>query len=264
MMIEDPHPSDEDLLLFADGEISPARVHRVRAHLETCGTCRARMSEFEATIREFIALHRSEFDVQLPSAAGPRALLKAHLAELAAVERRESRLRWFSLNFARVAAFCLSVAVLATGAVLFLKHSSRREIDASAIPEANLTPGATRPATRADLCRSMPDPGIHLIPASVRRKVFESYGLPHARPDAYEVDYLITPELGGSGDIRNLWPEPYASTVWNAHVKDELEDRLHEMVCDGSLDLATAQHDIASNWIAAYKKYFHADKPVAR
>ena len=102
-----------------------------------------------------------------------------------------------------------------------------------------------------------------VIPASVRQKVFESYGLPHARPDAYEVDYLITPELGGSADIRNLWPEPYARTVWNAHVKDELEDRLHEMVCDGSLDLETAQHDIASNWIAAYKKYFHADNPIA-
>jgi len=43
------------------------------------------------------------------------------------------------------------------------------------------------------------------------------------RPDAYEVDYLITPELGGATDIRNLWP--YGDTVWNAHVKDQLEDR---------------------------------------
>src|SRR6185437_9183650 len=27
--------------------------------------------------------------------------------------------------------------------------------------------------------------------------------------------------------------------------KDALEDRLHELVCDGSLDLATAQHELA-------------------
>jgi hypothetical protein len=70
--------------------------------------------------------------------------------------------------------------------------------------------------------------------------------------------------LGGSSDIRNLWPEPYASTLWNAHVKDALEDRLHEMVCNGTIDLHTAQREIASNWIAAYKKYFHAEKPLER
>ena len=27
-------------------------------------------------------------------------------------------------------------------------------------------------------------------------------------------------------------------------------------------DLATAQHEIASNWIAAYKKYFHTQTPL--
>jgi hypothetical protein len=33
-------------------------------------------------------------------------------------------------------------------------------------------------------------------------------------------------------------------------------------VCAGTLGLATAEHDIATNWIAAYKKYFHSDHPV--
>jgi hypothetical protein len=42
-----------------------------------------------------------------------------------------------------------------------------------------------------------------------------------------------------------------------------LEDRLREMVCGGSLDLATAQQEIAVNWIAAYKKYFRTDKLLA-
>ena len=31
-----------------------------------------------------------------------------------------------------------------------------------------------------------------------------------AQPRNYEVDHLITPALGGTDDIRNLWPEPYA------------------------------------------------------
>jgi hypothetical protein len=34
------------------------------------------------------------------------------------------------------------------------------------------------------------------------------------------------------------------------------------MVCRGDVDLATAQRDIATDWIAAYRKYFHADRPV--
>jgi hypothetical protein len=46
-------------------------------------------------------------------------------------------------------------------------------------------------------------------------------------------------------------------------VKDALEDRLREMVCDGTLDLSEAQREIAGNWIGAYKKYFHTDRPLA-
>ena len=55
---------------------------------------------------------------------------------------------------------------------------------------------------------------------------------------------------------------PNSSAVWNARVKDALEDRLHDLVCDGRLDLATAQRDISSDWIAAYKKYFETDEPL--
>ncbi len=76
----------------------------------------------------------------------------------------------------------------------------------------------------------------------------------------YALDYLITPALGGADNIQNLWPQPYSST-WNARVKDQLEDHLHELVCQGKVQLATAQNDIASDWIAAYKRYFNTDKP---
>jgi hypothetical protein len=51
--------------------------------------------------------------------------------------------------------------------------------------------------------------------------------------------------------------------TWNAHVKDTLEEHLHEMVCAGKLDLSTAQRDIAMDWIAAYKKYFQTDRPLS-
>ena len=92
--------------------------------------------------------------------------------------------------------------------------------------------------------------------------MIEEYGLARAQARAYEVDYLITPALGGADDIHNIWPEPYTDAQWNARVKDALEERLRMMVCEGEVDLATAQREIAGNWIEAYKKYFRTDHPI--
>jgi len=99
------------------------------------------------------------------------------------------------------------------------------------------------------------------VSKAVAREVFARYSIRDPRPRSYEVDYLIPPSLGGSQDPRNLWPQPYTRGVWSAHVKDALEERLHSLVCDGTVDLAVAQRDLAADWIAAYKKYFQTDKP---
>ncbi|MBS1859944.1 MAG: HNH endonuclease [Acidobacteria bacterium] len=123
-----------------------------------------------------------------------------------------------------------------------------------------MTPGVARAASRDQLCQANPGKNRD-VPVALRRKVFAMYGIPDADPKAYEVDYLITPALGGSDDIANLWPQSYSSTVWNARVKDELEDRLRDLVCRGDLDLSTAQREIATDWIAAYKKYFRTQSP---
>ena len=128
-------------------------------------------------------------------------------------------------------------------------------------PDPSLTPGATVLLSRHELCRESNTKNKD-VPVALQRRIFDEYGIYTRRPSAYEVDYLITPALGGAEDIRNLWPQSYSAAVWNAKVKDSLEDRLHELVCEGKLDLATAQQDISSDWIAAYKKYFHTDRPL--
>jgi hypothetical protein len=122
------------------------------------------------------------------------------------------------------------------------------------VPSPRLTPGAARTVDRQAICNS-PLPKNRVVPADLRQRVFQAYGIVDADPRKYEVDYLITPALGGADDIRNLWPQPYESTIWNARLKDELEDRLHDLVCGGRLDLAEAQREISTDWIAAYKKY---------
>ena len=83
-----------------------------------------------------------------------------------------------------------------------------------------------------------------------------------AQAQGYELDYLISPQLGGTDDIHNLWPEPESSTAWNVDAKDALESRLHQLVCQGKINLVTAQRDLATDWISAYKRYFHTDRPI--
>jgi hypothetical protein len=102
------------------------------------------------------------------------------------------------------------------------------------------------------------------VTLAVRQHVLRQYRMEHVPASEYELDYLITPELGGVGDARNLWPERYDSGPWNAHVKDDLEQLLSRRVCDGAMDLAVAQREIATNWIAAYQKHFQTDRPIPR
>ncbi len=129
------------------------------------------------------------------------------------------------------------------------------------LPISALTPGLARSVSMQEVCSDGP-PQDGRVPGSMRGVVLASYGMTHLASDEYELDYLITPELGGARDPRNLWPERYASGPWNARVKDELEALLPDLVCRGQLDLATAQRDIAANWIDAYKKYFGTDRPL--
>jgi hypothetical protein len=95
---------------------------------------------------------------------------------------------------------------------------------------------------------------VRAVPQAVKREVYREYGITsHGRGD-YEIDHLIPLEFGGSNSVKNLWPESYRTSRWNARVKDRLENKLHELICSGQLDLKTAQQVIAANWIEAYKK----------
>jgi hypothetical protein len=265
------HLTDRDIILLVDGELrsgaSEATEHEAKKHLEACWSCRSRMAEIQGTITAFVHTYHGSLDAQLTPAVGPRARLQAQLKHYAESQSQTSR--WWNLLLAgrRTASAALMAASLIVACLVVLtiyaRGTARRTGDL-AIPRNSLTPGETRNVTIADVCGATQTATqadiARAVPVSLRRQVFREYGINDMRPNAYEVDYLITPELGGSNSIRNLWPQPY-SAVWNAHVKDELEDRLHGLVCAGEVDLTTAQRELASDWIGAYKKYFHTDKP---
>ena len=269
MQRQEIHISDQELLLLEDGELPLSRSAEIRSHLEACWTCRARVKEIEDTISDFVGVHHTEFNPRLPPITGPRALLKARLAEASTMPQRAAWFRGLLPMFnVRARTYIIAIAIVVavvSGAVYRQMTSPEFEsvvVTAQATPNRELTPGAVRPVTRNEICEAGHRDMNRLVSSAMQQEIFKKYGVPVALKNDYEVDYLITPELGGADDVQNLWPEPYSSTDWGAHVKDALEDRLHQMVCEGTIDLGTAQREMASDWISAYKKYFHTDRPL--
>jgi hypothetical protein len=257
----DQHILQRDLVAAADGELNATRAAEIQRHLTSCWACRARAREIEETIAEFVHLHQASVAPQPVEA--PRAMLRARLAELAAQPPPSWRDRFadYFLQGNRVAYVAGGMAGLT--AILFVVgviQVSRQQF--RVVPDPVLTPGATAAISQEQLCQ-LPVNEARVIPASVGRQVFDHYGIDRPRPRAYELDYLIAPELGGADDPRNFWPQPYGVSGWNAHVKDALEERLRQLVCENKLSLATAQEDIAKNWILAYQKYFQTSEPMA-
>jgi hypothetical protein len=123
------------------------------------------------------------------------------------------------------------------------------------LPDRTLTPGAVLTSDVGTICRPGYAKSVRHVRGKDKHAVYREYGIARHRPGEYEVDHLISLELGGSNDIRNLWPESYQTKPWNAHVKDKIENRLHLLVCAGRLDIREAQRGIATDWIAAYKRF---------
>jgi hypothetical protein len=265
MRLEDNHLSDQELLLAADGELSPRACARVQRHIAACWTCRARKQEIEGAVGDFVRAYRQAPNAQCPPADGPRALLKAQMSLLAETQG-DSWLTWFRNMSQRVSLTILAIAGLVAAAGYLSSSWWLRPPQVHAatvmVPNPQITPGATVIMTRQQVCMARNEKNAQVSP-EIQRRVFKAYGIHSGGLRDYEVDYLITPALGGADDIHNLWPESYGPVVWNARVKDALEDRLRELVCSGKLDLETAQREIATDWIGAYKKYFHTERPLA-
>ena len=126
-------------------------------------------------------------------------------------------------------------------------------------PDPTCTPGSLNPAvTQATIAQTIcvsgwtdtirPSDSVTEPEKLASLAAYSDRGSPHD----YEYDHLVSLELGGAlNDPRNLWPEPGASP----NPKDTVENDLHRMVCAGQLQLAQAQHIIATNWTSWAKSH---------
>jgi hypothetical protein len=129
----------------------------------------------------------------------------------------------------------------------------------SIYPDPACSPGAVDPRVsqatiRQTICVSGYTKTVRNVSSSTKAAVYAEYGILTHLPYSYEVDHIVSLELGGSNSIANLYPEAYAGAL-GAHRKDVLENFLHRQVCYGRLKLATAQSLIAHDWVAAYHHY---------
>lgn len=120
-------------------------------------------------------------------------------------------------------------------------------------PDPACTPGAIDPAVTqqniaSTICRSGYTATVRPSTSqtdAAKAKMYKAYAIP--AHDTSELDHLVSLELGGSNDIKNLWPE--VGSLPNP--KDKVENDLHRAVCSGKVTLAAAQQAIATDWLTA-------------
>ena len=99
-------------------------------------------------------------------------------------------------------------------------------------------------ATVSQICTPGYSSSVRDVPDSVKQQVYAAYGIYSHTAGSYEVDHLVSLELGGDNSVANLWPEVSPGF----HEKDGIENELHADICSGRVALAAAQRQIARDW----------------
>ena len=249
-MGDNVHLSREDLLLLQDGELTPAEAAAAELHLSACEACRTLKLRTEQTFAAAVETIVAETS-QMPE--DQRDALHHRIVS--------ARRRPWAIGFASAAAGLL----VAVGLGVSLQRNHQAIVpylEDRPVPNPQLTPGAVRVMALGEVCGEKDDDLDPAVPAVTQQVVFAEYHVPQQqRGKEFQLDYLISPQLGGTAEIRNLWPQPY-STMWNAQAKDMLERRLHGMVCSGTMTLEQAQQELAGDWIESYKREFKTQAPL--
>ncbi len=149
-----------------------------------------------------------------------------------------------------------STSGIRTGRTVLLGHRTQTSgCTLGALPDRDCSPGAYYARlTKAVICSpSFRTDTIRNVPQAEKYAVEREYGMaPAYYGRSIEIDHIVSLELGGSNNIANLFPERHPGY----HAKDRLENRLHDLVCEGPMRLRSVQRQIAANWQKLYRKVF--------
>jgi hypothetical protein len=115
---------------------------------------------------------------------------------------------------------------------------------ALSLPDPALTPGSTITVPIPVLCRPGYSKVVRHTTNATKRRVCAAYHAAFCPGPAWELDHLVSLEIGGADAEINLWPQP----IDEARKKDVVENRLKREVCSGKTKLADAQKRIRQWW----------------
>jgi len=116
------------------------------------------------------------------------------------------------------------------------------------LPDPEVTPGVIALRDKTAVCDKKWGRDARHVSQAMKEHVCAKYGVKDCPGPRFEVDHLISRELGGADDVRNLWPQP----LDEARKKDWLENAAHKAVCSGAITLGHAQAAIRNDWTVFY------------
>jgi hypothetical protein len=202
MFASNKHLTDHDLLRCLDDELSTSRKVAIDRHLRECETCRRRRAAIEQTAAVASHAYRAVSDTGQTLGASRERLMDLLSREARASASPASRagvtirmatprraLAWSAATAIAAMVAWMSMAIAPAG--LFPGANP-----GTSLPMSSITPGATWEVTAEDLCAGTRH--TRTITAAMRTQVLNAYGMERVPTDQYELDYLITPELGGA------------------------------------------------------------------
>lgn len=143
----------------------------------------------------------------------------------------------------------ISLVLLASAIALTAPAAQASTCKLAALPDHACTPGAAMTADQARIC---PAARNLAVPKRTKAKVLRAYRVSKRSQRRYVVAPLIPFALGGSNRQANLFPQTRA----NAAKLMRLGTALHSAVCGLEIGLGQAQALVASDWTAAYAKFY--------
>ncbi len=119
-------------------------------------------------------------------------------------------------------------------------------------PDVECTPGDIfQNCTIEQMCVRGYSAQVRNMSKSKKLKVYEMYGIPKDQQKNYVIDHLISLQLCGNNEIKNLFPQRRKGKL-NSRTKDKIENYLKREVCKGHILLEDAQEVIAADWLGVY------------
>lgn len=159
--------------------------------------------------------------------------------------------------------------ILALAVRLVAAPPVKHDGPAACYPDPTKTPGCVMPHVTAEqVTETGYTENARHVSKLLKWQVFILYGFAapgepldlkrlHELEMQFEIDHFVSLELGGSNDIKNLWPQAYAAPVvsmqtMGARQKDVVETELHRRIKKGQITLKQAQDIILTDWVRAY------------